>query len=61
MRHPLFLMYGMLVLLTAGYGSWAGWNLFSPRGRVISPRSVRDNPGAYRPIYSTYRRYSGGK
>jgi hypothetical protein len=25
------------------------------------PRSIRDNPGAYRSIYSSYHHYTGGK
>jgi hypothetical protein len=25
------------------------------------PRSIRDNPGSYRSIYSSYHHYTGGK
>lgn len=62
MRNPIFTIYGILVLLTAGAASFTGWSPFTGGGqRIVSPKSVRDNPGAYRPIYGGYRRYSGGK
>jgi hypothetical protein len=61
MRHPLFSLYGLIVLLGSSWAAWRGWPASSGAQQVVSPKSVRDNPGAYRPIYTGYRRYSGGK
>ncbi len=56
-----YLLYGMAVLGLSGYGEYRGWT-YSRYSEVKGvPRSVRDNPGAYRPIYSGYQRYYGGK
>jgi len=60
LRHPFFSIYGLIVMLAASWASYQGWPS-SGTGRAVSPKSVRDNPGAYRPIYSWYHRYSGGK
>jgi hypothetical protein len=62
MRNPLFTLYGLTVLFFGAWGSYRGWSPFSGgREQIVSPKSVRDNPGAYRPVYSWYHRYSGGK
>jgi hypothetical protein len=60
LRHPFFSIYGLIVLLASSWGAYQGWPS-SGAGRAVSPKSIRDNPGAYRPIYSWYHRYSGGK
>jgi len=65
-RHPLYLLYGLAVLGLLGVAEWRGWSFFSPsEGRTTgNPRSVRDNPGAYRPHYintGSSRRTRGGK
>jgi hypothetical protein len=63
-RHPLYLLYGIAVLALLGVAEWRGWSFFSPsEGKTGNPRSVRDNPGAYRPHYinTGSRRYRGGK
>jgi hypothetical protein len=61
LRHPFFTAYGVIVLLTSSWASYQGWPSSTGSARAVSPKSVRDNPGAYRPIYSWYHRYSGGK
>lgn len=61
MRHPVFTLYGLALLLAGSWASMTGWTPFRSGPHLVSPKSVRDNPGAYRPIYSGYRRYSGGK
>lgn len=49
----------MLLLLIGIQGS--GWT-WSDADRLSGvPRSVRDNPGSYRSIYTTYTHYTGGK
>ena len=61
LRHPFFSIYGLIVLLASSWASFQGWPSFGSSARDVSPKSIRDNPGAYRPIYSWYHRYSGGK
>jgi hypothetical protein len=40
---------------------WRGYSFTAINEHKVAPKSVRDNPGAYRSHYSTYSRYSGGK
>jgi hypothetical protein len=56
-----YLLYGMTVLSLLGWAEDRGWSPFGPPRPGAGPRSVRDNPGAYRPHYSGGGRYSGGK
>ena len=49
------------MLLTAGYAEYSGWSMTRVNEVKNVPRSVRDNPGAYRSVYSGYSHYSGGK
>jgi hypothetical protein len=57
----LYLAYGLLVVSLMGIAQYRGWSLAaSTQGRTV-PRSVRDNPGSYRPAYGPYRHFSGGK
>jgi hypothetical protein len=60
-RHPLFLLYGLGLIGLASVAEFNGWTFSSARQVNNVPRSVRDNPGAYRSIYGNYYRYSGGK
>jgi hypothetical protein len=54
--------YSGLVLSGLGYAQYRGLNLFAEDDVVRNvPKSVRDNPGSYRSIYTYYPRYSGGK
>lgn len=57
----MYLLYGALVLGALGMIEWRGWSFLSVSEARAGPRSVRDNPGANRPIYGGYGRYSGGK
>ena len=58
----LYLLYGVTVLALLGWAEYRGWSPFGPgRPGAAGPRSVRDNPGAYRPHYSGGGRYVGGK
>lgn len=63
MKHPLYLAYGLVVILAAAVAELRGWTM--SRGtetRVDAPRTVRDNPGVYRPIYiGRAGRYMRGK
>ena len=61
MRYPVYLIYGIVLLGGATLAELRGWSL-TPMNRVNNvPRTVRDNPGAYRSHYGGYSRYIGGK
>ncbi len=60
-RNPIYSVYGFIMLLTAGYAEYSGWSMTRVNEVKNVPRSVRDNPGAYRSVYSGYSHYSGGK
>ena len=59
-KHPLYLLIGVLLLLSVAAVEWRGWTPVSPSEVKDVPRTVRDNPGSYRPHYvflgSRYRR-----
>jgi hypothetical protein len=57
----IYLIYGMLVLGTVGVAQYRGWSLDSMNQVKNVPKSVRDNPGSYRSVYSSYHHYTGGK
>lgn len=62
MRRGLFyLMFGLLTTGGAVAADRDGW--FSSRPAVLHnvPRSIRDNPGAYRSLYAGSPRLFGGK
>lgn len=63
MKHPLYLAYGIAVIVLAAVAELRGWTAGrANEARVDSPRSIRENPGAYRPIYRGYGgRYLHGK
>lgn len=63
MKHPVYLAYGVIVIVLAGVAELRGWTLRrANEARVDAPRSIRDNPGAYRPIYvGGSGRYMRGK
>ena len=53
--------YGMLVLGTVAFAQYRGWSMESMNQLKNVPKSVRDNPGSYRSVYSGYHHYTGGK
>lgn len=60
MKRPGYLTFGIaIILLVAAAEAW-GWGMSSRSEVKDVPRTVRDNPGSYRPHYvylgSTYRR-----
>ena len=61
MMRTLYLIYGVGVMLALGVAQYQGWSLARVNGVKNVPRSIRDNPGAYRSIYSSYHHYTGGK
>ena len=62
MRHSLYLAFGLLLIAAAAAADWRGWSLSRATEVKNVPRTVRDNPGSYRPHYLyTGSRYSRGK
>ena len=63
MRHPLYMVYGILLLGLLGVAEYGGIPLFGSNINEVKsvPKTVRDNPGAYRSIYGGYSHYVGGK
>jgi len=61
MIRGLYIVYGAAVLLGLGIAQYRGWSLASVNEVKNVPRSVRDNPGSYRSVYSSYHHYTGGK
>jgi hypothetical protein len=55
-----FIGWGSFLCLLLGGFNFFGWTLSSP-DLVLKdqPKSVRDNPGTYKPSYRTH--YTGGK
>ena len=57
-----YLIFGTAVVALLGLAEYRGWAPFSnAREGQPAPRSVRDNPGAYRVHYIGTGRYVGGK
>lgn len=57
-----YLIFGTAVLALVAVAEYRGWAPFSnAREGQPAPRSVRDNPGAYRSHYIGTGRYVGGK
>lgn len=57
----LYVFYGMAVLAGLSVAQYQGWSLARVNEVKNVPRSVRDNPGSYRSVYSSYHHYTGGK
>lgn len=51
----------MLLMTLLTWAEYRGWSLTSVNQVKNVPKSVRDNPGAYRSHYAFYPRYVGGK
>jgi hypothetical protein len=50
-----------MVVGLMGTAEYRGWRLTSFNEARTVPKSVRDNPGSYRPVYGGFRRFTGGK
>ncbi len=57
----LYILYGSAVLVGLSIAQYQGWSLARVNEVKNIPRSVRDNPGSYRSVYSSYHHYTGGK
>jgi len=61
MRYPGYLIYSLLLLTGVTWAEYRGWSLDRVNQVKDVPKTVRDNPGAYRSHYGYYPRYVGGK
>jgi hypothetical protein len=61
LKAPLFVIYGAVLLGLTGVAEFKGWSWNRINQQRVLPRSIRDNPGAYRSSYGGYSRYIGGK
>jgi hypothetical protein len=57
----LYLIFGLALLAGTSVAEYRGWILPRPDTITNVPRSIRDNPGAWRSIYRGSPRYYGGK
>jgi hypothetical protein len=57
----LYLAFGVLLLGFSGMAEHSGWTFSSINENKVAPKTIRDNPGAYRSTYGGYSRYIGGK
>jgi hypothetical protein len=57
----LYMMYGLMVLGAFATSEYRGWSMMSVNELKNVPKSIRDNPGAYRSHYAYYHHYTGGK
>jgi hypothetical protein len=51
----------LILLGVVAVAEYRGWSLTSVNELKNVPKSVRDNPGAYRSHYMYYPRHIGGK
>ena len=61
MTRVFFFVYGLIVLTLVSFAEYRGWSLNRGDEVLNVPKSVRDNPGSYRSVYSSYHHYTGGK
>ena len=61
MLGKFYLAYCLAVLGVVGVAQYRGWSFDKTNELKNVPKSVRDNPGSYRSIYSGYHHYTGGK
>jgi hypothetical protein len=61
MKHPFYLLYGVMLLGLTGLAEYRGWSLLRVNEVKNVPKSVRDNPGAYRSHYGYIPRFFRGK
>jgi len=55
------MFYGIMMLGLTTYAQYSGFSFSRINQLKVPPKTIRDNPGAYRPMYGGYSRYIGGK
>ena len=53
-NHPLYVLFAILTLFIIAAADVRGWSLTQTTEVKNVPRTVRDNPGSYRPHYHYY-------
>ena len=53
--------YAAAIVAGLAYVLYFGWSMTGVDQVKHVPKSIRDNPGAYRAHYASYRRYHWGK
>jgi hypothetical protein len=61
MMTKLYLLYGLIVIGLMSTAQYEGWRLSPATETRTTPKSIRDNPGSYRPVYGGFRHFTGGK
>jgi hypothetical protein len=61
LNYPGYLIYGVLLMTGVTMAEYRGWTFTRVDQVKNVPKTVRDNPGAYRSHYGFYPRYVGGK
>lgn len=61
MMRLIYLLLGLGLVGASGLADSRGWLATQPDRLSGVPRSIRDNPGAYRSLYNGSPRYFGGK
>lgn len=51
-RPSIYFVFGLLLIGTIAAAEWRGWTVRNPTEVRNVPRTVRDNPGSYRPHYT---------
>ena len=54
MKHPIYSVFGALLIGLILTAEVRGWTPMRPTEVKNVPRSIRDNPGAYRPHYRSF-------
>lgn len=57
----LYFVFGILLIGFAATAEHRGWTFTPINESKVAPKTIRDNPGAYRSTYGGYSRYIGGK
>jgi hypothetical protein len=57
----LYLIFGLMLAAGASYADYRGMSFMRPTEIKNVPKSIRDNPGAYRSLYRGSSRSFGGK
>lgn len=60
-KQLLYIIYGLALATSAGVYNYRGMSMASMNELKNVPKSIRDNPGAYRSHYGYRPRYFGGK
>lgn len=59
-RHAAYVTFAVLLIATLAFAEYRGWSPTPPTEVKNVPRTVRDNPGSYRPAYHPFFFGGGG-